>query len=163
MNRMTLLVTAATLLLGGPHAAAAQLAGDSIRFRTQSSPLWIHGTVVGVGASDISLVTSGTPHEVPLATLTQLEVQQRKNAGTTILLMTVAGAAGFVVGDLLTRESEESCGVVIRSGSSSTVCTTESGGMGTATAAGIGAGVGLLAGVIQIGVSPFEWRAVIRR
>lgn len=134
-------------LVGQQPLERNPLPGDSIRVRTVGSG-WIHGRFVQGGNSRLTWETATGSRRVRWAEVERLDVWRRRGptetVGQAVGTGMLAGMGGWLLADAQLEPGEELA-------------------VSWGTAAGIGAGIGFVAGVVALEFSPGEWKVSIRR
>src|SRR5437660_10511388 len=133
--------TVATLALITGIAApiSAQVQGDSIRLQILPSHEWTYGQFVSVDPNQLTIGHAGTDQSFPVHTLGRIEVRRRKSIAGTILGWVFVNEVG--VGLAAITSPREKSGTYI-------------------AAMGVGAGLGLCFGALELKGSPWRWKRV---
>ena len=121
---------------------SGQVAGDSVRFRIRPSSTWTHARFVSLDSSQLFISQADQHQSYPLQNVTRMDVRRTKHRVATVLGAGLACAAGAALAGLLRPDDRRPL--------------FGSEGANIAVAGGFGVVVGL----INVSVNPFEWRRV---
>lgn len=121
---------------------SGQAAGDSVRFRIRPSSTWTHGRFVSLDSSQLFVSQADQNQSYALQNVARMEVRRPKHRVATVLGAGLACAAGAALGGLLRPDDGKPL--------------FGSDGANIAVAGG----VGVLVGLINVSVHPFQWRRV---
>jgi hypothetical protein len=136
------LLLALGLGLIAPASASGQGVGDSVRVRVSPSTEWIQGHLLSLDSSRVAIRQLDNDQSWALDSVSRLEVWNRRDSRVTLVVWTLSGAIGFGV-----------CAAV-RCGGYPPL----TGSVGGAI--GVGAGVGLFLGFLDLQISPGQWNRV---
>ena len=121
---------------------SGQVAGDSVRLRIRPSSTWTHGRFVSLDSSQLFLNQADQNQSYPLQNVARFEVRRPKHRVATVLGAGLACAAGAALANLVRPDDSKAL--------------FGSDGANVAVAGGFG----LVLGLINVSVHPFEWRRV---
>jgi hypothetical protein len=138
--KVILVLLASVLVASRP--ISAQVAGDSVRLRIRPSSTWMHGRFVSLDSSQLFVSQADQNQSYPLQNVSRIEVRRPKHRVATVLVAGFACAAGAALGTLI-RPNDR--GPLFGSDGADIA---------------IFGGIGLVGGLINVSVHPFEWRRV---
>jgi uncharacterized protein DUF6232 len=138
--KVVLVVLAFVVVASRP--LSAQVAGDSVRLRIRPSSTWMHGRFVSLDSSQLFVSQADQNQSYPLQNVSRIEVRRPKHRLATVLGAGLACAAGAALANLVRPDDRKAL--------------FGSDGANVAVAGGFGVVVGL----INVSVHPFEWRRV---
>lgn len=139
---MRIILVVLAFVVATSRPMSAQVAGDSVRLRIRPSSTWTHGRFVSLDSTQLFLSQADQNQSYLLQNVSRMEVRRPKHRLATVLVAGLACASGAALGSLI-RPNDR--GPLFGSDGADIA---------------IFGGIGLLGGLINVSVHPFEWRRV---